>query len=137
MLLLVKSPFSICLRLVRFVALLGFVIHLIGLIWLIYTLIIIFLGGIMIVFVYTSSVNNSFKLRLKVNLAGVLGVLVLVIRLIKFLTIREILNKPQEGVWNFLYGPSTRLVLFLGAVIIISLFIVVKLVQVEKGPLKI
>ena len=102
-----------------------------------YTLIIIFLGGIIIVFVYTSSVNNRFKLKVKIGWARLLGVIVLIIRLSKGLAIRETLNKPQEAVWNFLYGPSRGLVLFLGAVIIMSLFIVVKLVQVEKGPLKI
>lgn len=136
-LLIAKSPFSMCLRLISFVALLGFIIHLIGLMWLMYTLIIIFLGGIIIVFVYTSSVNNRFKLKVKIGWARLLGVIVLIIRLSKGLAIRETLNKPQEAVWNFLYGPSRGLVLFLGTVIILSLFIVVKLVQVEKGPLKI
>jgi len=135
--LIVKSPFSICLRLVRFVISLGFIMHLIGLIWLIYTLIIIFLGGIIIVFVYTSSVNNRFKLKVKINLPIFLSVTIFIFRLIRFLNIGGILNKPQEAVWNFLYGPSRGLIIFLGAVIIISLFIVVKLVQVEKGPLKI
>jgi hypothetical protein len=63
--------------------------------------------------------------------------MILIISLAKGFTIREALNRPQEAVWSFLYGPSRGLVLFLGRVIIISLFIVVKLVQAEKGPLKI
>jgi len=136
-LLTAKSPFTLCLRLITLVAVLGFILHLIGLIWLIYTLIIIFLGGIIIVFVYTSSVNNSFKLKVKIGGARLLGLMILIISLAKGFTIREALNRPQEAVWSFLYGPSRGLVLFLGRVIIISLFIVVKLVQAEKGPLKI
>jgi hypothetical protein len=91
----------------------------------------------MIVFVYTSSVNNRFKLKVKISLGRILGIFILIARSTKVLTIRETLNKPQEAVWNFLYSPSRGLILFLGVVIIISLFIVVKLVQVEKGPLKI
>lgn len=86
---------------------------------------------------YTSSVNNRFKLKVKITLAGILGAIILIFRLTKGLIVSETLNKPQEAVWNFLYRPSRGLVMFLGAVIIMSLFIVVKLVQIEKGPLKI
>ena len=64
----VTSPFLLCLILVLFVSLVGIWSHFVGRIWLIYSLIIIFLGGIIIVVIYTASVSNGFKFT--VNLYG-------------------------------------------------------------------
>jgi len=52
------------------------------------------------------------------------------------LNCRRYPSNLQEGVWRVFRVSSAGLVMFLGLIIIITLFTVVKLVQVDQGPLK-
>jgi len=42
-------------------------VHSVGCLWVTYTLVIIFLGGIIIVFIYASSMDSVFKLMIKIQ----------------------------------------------------------------------
>ena len=42
-------------------------LHRVGCVWVTYTLVIIFLGGIIIVFIYASSIDSVFKLMIKLQ----------------------------------------------------------------------
>ena len=131
----VNSPFTICLSLVIFVSLIGIWSHFIGRLWLMYTLIIIFLGGIIIVFIYTASVNNRFKFLINTYRVTFASLLVGFGFFTRLNSSRHHSNL-QEGVWRIFRAVSVRLVVFLGLMIIMTLFTVVKLVQIDQGPLK-
>lgn len=62
-----KSPFIISLGLVIFSFTLRMTLHRAGCVWVTYTLVIIFLGGIIIVFIYASSIDSVFKLMIKLQ----------------------------------------------------------------------
>jgi len=132
-----KSPFALCLSLVMIVIFLGSIGHLGGRLWLMYTLIIIFLGGIIVVFVYTSSINNNFKLRINIYLNVCPFLIIIVLRRWGFVIIRISLNIPQETVWVLIHNYSVGLIIFISLIILSTLFIVVKLVKLEQGPLKV
>lgn len=65
--LIAKSPFIISLGLVVFSLTLRFTVHSAGYLWVTYTLVIMFLGGMIIVFIYASSIDSVFKLIIKVQ----------------------------------------------------------------------
>ena len=130
-----KSPFNICLRLIFIVINLGLLTHFLGRVWLIYTLVIIFLGGIIIVFVYASSVNNNFKLYISFSRAFIYS------RIIRLWIIwvawpENFLWKGRAAVWVFSVSSSYSYITFLAFIILLRLFIIVKMVQLEQGPLK-
>lgn len=130
-----SSPFRICLTLVLFVGLVGIWSHFIGRLWLIYSLIIIFLGGIIIVFIYTASVNNRFKFLVNFNKSFLYSAPILVGISLR-LSINRYVMTIQESVWRIFTASSLGFIILLGLIIIITLFTVVKLVQVDQGPLK-
>lgn len=101
-----------------------------------YTLVIMFLGGMIIVFIYASSMNRVFKLRVKVY-KGVVFSRVLVILLLLFpLNLFSFGQGYFTPVWlNFCCSRSTASCL-MALLVLLTLFIVVKLVQVAEGPLK-
>jgi len=130
-----KPPFIMCLSLIFLVAVLGLLLHTLGIIWLIYTLIIIFLGGIIIVFVYAASVNNSFKIYIPYALITFITLFFNFIILPYFLSY-EIINQNNPAIWIFSSSSSFRYIIFLSLIILLRLFIIVKIVQIERGPLK-
>ena len=124
-----------CLRLIYLVTILGVLLHFIGSIWFIYTLIIIFLGGIIIVFVYAAAINNIFKIfTLHYNAFTVR--LFVMIRIFYLSQPEFYLNHGQFAIWNFPLSISYNFIIFLSLIILLSLFIIVKIVQIEQGPLK-
>lgn len=131
-----KSPFVICLRLIFSVAGLGSLIHFLGRVWLIYTLIIMFLGGIIIVFVYTSTVNNNFKVYIS-YLRPVVCSVVFRGGVVYTVQPETFLSQSQAAVWIFPVARAYNYVTFLAFTILLSLFIIVKMVQIEQGPLKV
>jgi len=130
-----KSPFIICLRLVFLVIVLGSWLHMIGVMWIIYTLVIIFLGGIIIVFVYAASVNNSFKISIPYALVRFIS-LFFSFTLFPYFITYEILIQNNPAIWIFSISSSYRYIIFLSLIILIRLFAIVKIVQIERGPLK-
>ncbi len=131
-----KSPFIIRLGLVAFSLVLSLILHGLGLVWVTYTLVIIFLGGIIIVFIYASSINRVFKLRIKTyKILSFLRVIVILFTILPS-NLFSTSHSYFTPVWlNFCCRGSGVLCL-IALLILITLFIVVKLVQVTEGPLK-
>lgn len=136
MLLVTKSPFIISLGLVMFSFSLSLTLHSSGCVWVTYTLIIIFLGGIIIVFIYASSINRVFKLIIKIHKVALFTFTLVLLSLFTGAGSSSIRQSYTTPVWlNFCLRSLT--VLCVIAILILStLFIVVKLVQVSEGPLK-
>lgn len=134
--LITKSPFIIRLGLVAFSLVLRLTIHRAGFIWVTYTLVIMFLGGIIIVFIYASSINSVFKLMVKRYKVVIFSTTLV---LPCFLTWGGFLNSGQVSstpVWLNFCCRSTTVLCVIAMLILLTLFIVVKLVQVLEGPLK-
>jgi len=91
----------------------------------------------MIVFVYTSSVHNSFKLFVKYKNGFVLGLGIRFLLLVSSPKNIFFRQKLQRAVWAFSGTSSCPLIIFLSLLILLRLFIIVKLVQIEQGPLKV
>lgn len=105
--------------------------------WFIYTLVIIFLGGMMVMFTYASSLSSLFKLSMgkaPQSLAAVLFLNMLLILFNKESTSHLIRNTTP---WIGYSWISFYFMVMMVFIIIAVLFIVVKLVQINEGPIKI
>lgn len=126
-----RSPFLIRLSLV----ILSFCLRIILLInsfsWMFYTLIILFLGGIIIVFIYISSLNSIFKISLKRKLVIPIFILIMI-----FIKDRFLSNKFNDPWINFNFMNYISII-FIVVIILLRLFIIVKLVSINEGPIKI
>merc|ERR1712238_342789 len=127
--LLTKSPFIIRLGLVIFSFILRLTLHRSGCMWVAYTLIIMFLGGIMIVFIYASSIDSVFKLIIKLHK-------VVVLSLLSATALFNINQFSPTPVWLNFCCSSLGVLCVMALLILSTLFIVVKLVQIREGPLK-
>jgi len=134
--LITKSPFIISLGLVIFSFTLRLTIHRVGYMWVTYTLIIMFLGGMIIVFIYASAMDSVFKLAVKVHKVIMFSTSLVLLSLSSWTCLFSTNHYYATPVWlNF----CCRRVGVLGVMILLilsTLFIVVKLVQIGDGPLK-
>lgn len=134
--LVTKSPFIIRLGLVVLSFTLRLTIHRVGYMWVTYTLVIMFLGGIIIVFIYASAMDSVFKLVVKLYKVIMFSTSLVVISLSSWACLFNTNHYYTTPVWlNF----CCRRVGVLGVMILLilsTLFIVVKLVQIGDGPLK-
>jgi hypothetical protein len=131
-----RSPFVLCIRLIFLAISLRVYIHSVSSFWFTYALIIIFLGGIIVVFSYASSINRGFKLNLKwYKIKDIIFIIFIVSPLrLGALSFIKILTKAPT---SLNYSSTSRPVIVISAgLLLIALFIVVKLVQIEEGPLK-
>lgn len=136
MVLIAKSPFLISLGLVSFSFALRLFVHSVGYVWLTYTLVIIFLGGIIIVFIYASSLNRVFKLIIKIYKILIFSASLIALSLIvggELLIGGQLYSTP---VWLNFCCRSLGVLCIIALLVLFTLFIVVKLVQVREGPLK-
>ena len=134
--LVAKSPFIISLGLVVFSFTLRFTVHSAGYLWVTYTLVIMFLGGMIIVFIYASSMDSVFKLIIKVQKVVRLSVSLVVLSLLSwthFLSLNHFYSTP---VWLNFCSRRAGVLCVMILLILSTLFIVVKLVQIREGPLK-
>lgn len=131
-----RSPFVLCIRLIFLAISLRVYIHSVSSFWFTYALIIMFLGGIIVVFSYASSMNRGFKLNLKWYKIKDIIFIIFIIRPLRIGTLSfiKILSKAPT---SLNYSSTSRPVIIISAgLLLIALFIVVKLVQIEEGPLK-
>lgn len=136
MVLIAKSPFLISLGLVSFSFALRLFVHSVGYVWVTYTLVIIFLGGIIIVFIYASSLNRVFKLIIKIYKILIFSASLIALSLIvggELLIEGQLYSTP---VWLNFCCRSLGVLCIIALLVLFTLFIVVKLVQVREGPLK-
>ena len=131
-----KSPFIISLGLVIFSFTLRMTLHRAGCVWVTYTLVIIFLGGIIIVFIYASSIDSVFKLIIKLQKVVFLTIILVALSTLSWVFLLNTNHYYATPVWlNFCCSRAG--VLGVMVLLILSrLFIVVKLVQISEGPLK-
>ena len=131
-----NSPFVLCIRLIFLSIALSLDIHRVSYFWFTYALIIIFLGGIIVVFSYASSINRGFKLNLKwYRVKEILFIIVMFSSL--NLGVLSFIKMVRKAPTTLSYNSTARPVIIIAAgLLLIALFIVVKLVQMEEGPLK-
>lgn len=113
--------------------------------WFSYTLILVFLGGILILFTYISNIasNEIFKPNLKIIIPLLITPLMLII-----------LSKPKQNISKEIYSFQSDhysnliilkpfsfsimpLTLLIAAYIILTLLVVVKIRKINQGPLRI
>jgi len=134
--LITKSPFIISLGLITFSFTLSLTLHSVGCIWLTYTLIIMFLGGIIIVFIYASSINSVFKLMIKIHKVVVFSFSLVALSIVSWTRLSRTYQFYPTPVWLNFCCSSLGVLGMMALLILSTLFIVVKLVQVREGPLK-
>ena len=130
----VKSPFYVSLSVILCSIGLGLFLILAGISWFFYSLVIIFLGGIIVVFVYASSLSNNFILLTSIKtiyfiIGGVLSfIIIFSTKLQRF--------SPFTCPPILFFGDTIRVVALLALVLLLVLFVVVKAVKVEDGAIK-
>ena len=134
--LIAKSPFIISLGLVIFSFTLSLTLHRAGCVWVTYTLVIIFLGGMIIVFVYASSIDSVFKLIVKLQKVVFLTVTLVALSIISWIFVLNTNHYYSTPVWLNFCCNSAGVLCVMVLLILSRLFIVVKLVQISEGPLK-
>nr|YP_010172176.1 NADH dehydrogenase subunit 6 [Sinopoppia nigroflagella]QSF20074.2 NADH dehydrogenase subunit 6 [Sinopoppia nigroflagella] len=120
--------------------------------WYSYTLFIIMLGGMLILFIYTSSLspNQKFNFNKKFFLVNTLfmSLIILIVYKLKFNISmnNEIINSMNlEIEQNFLMkmslnklynNPTKQIMILLINYLLVTLFIIVKIVNINMGPLR-
>lgn len=134
--LIAKSPFMISLGLVILSFTLRLTVHSVGCLWVTYTLVIIFLGGIIIVFIYASSMDSVFKLMIKIQKVVRLSISFIALSLVSWTYFLNLSHFYSTPVWLNFCSSRAGVLCVIILFILSTLFIVVKLVQIREGPLK-
>lgn len=105
-----------------------------GIRWFFYSLVIMFLGGIIVVFVYASSLGNNFILLIKSNyLNFVLAIAVATLTLINEAQPNFMIYSAPSIIYSEdISGP----IILIGLILLSVLFVVAKTVKVEDGAIK-
>lgn len=132
-----QSPFLVSLIIIAYSILIGIFLRARGLKWFAFSLILMFLGGIIIVFVYASSLSRRSKL---VAPSGALRLLILcvVVRVLLYYSpalhywgiFSEMQVKPLFSLFAY------KIICTLGIVLLITLFLLIKIIKFERGSLK-
>lgn len=132
-----RSPFFIRMNIVLFSLAWAAAIYNSSADWFIYTLVIMFLGGIIVIFTYASSLSSLFKLSFGMvpHAIGVVAILTLPLRVLNKAAVAPLLSNTTP--WIGYSWISFYFIIMIVFIIITVLFIVVKLVQVNEGPIKI
>merc|ERR1712018_832473 len=132
-----QSPFILCIRLIALVTRIRVFLHGCKSLWFTYSLIIIFLGGMIVVFSYASSMHRVFKLNLKINKLLIIFSLligIIIFRYFEGLSMIKVIGISSTVINYKLSGGF--LLSFIAFLLLITLFLVSKLVRLEEGPLK-
>jgi hypothetical protein len=131
-----KSPFIISLGLVILSFTLRLAVHSAGYLWVTYTLVIMFLGGIIIVFIYASSIDSVFKLMIKIQKGVRISISLVALSLVSWTYFLNLSHFYSTPVWLNFCSSRAGVLCVIILLILSTLFIVVKLVQIREGPLK-
>lgn len=129
------SPFGISISVIYLATSIGLCCLIFNVQWIFYTIIIIFLGGMIVVFTYAASASltnkHSLNKRIFIRYTGLLG-------LIAFISIRSVYycERSSIGIINYNYC-SFPTIIVLAGLISYSLCLVLKLVSINEGPVKI
>lgn len=132
-----RSPFFIRINLIVFRVFWSFNVYLASADWFFYTLIIIFLGGIIVIFTYASSLTNVFKTSIVTQFKRIILLIVAFVFVFMYCSVPIYNFCISNSTWIVYYWPSTIFTILMVLTVIITLFVVVKLVQINEGPLKI
>nr|YP_009164823.1 NADH dehydrogenase subunit 6 [Tityus serrulatus]AKU46799.1 NADH dehydrogenase subunit 6 [Tityus serrulatus] len=103
---------------------------LLGLAWLSYVVVLVFLGGVLVLFIYMASLasNEDFDINSSYILVFLL--------LLGFMGSWFYFNQ-EFYMWKlYLFFPFSFVIIFLGFYLLMSLIVVVKISCVEEGPLR-
>nr|QJF72857.1 NADH dehydrogenase subunit 6 [Nephus includens] len=120
--------------------------------WYSYILILIMIGGLLILFIYMTSIasNEKFKFNYMIFFSTLMILFLMIMYLIliknykynEFLT-KNFINIKFDENYNFFYSmskyynyPSNKLMMFSIIYLLISLIITVKICKVKSGPLR-
>nr|ACK86647.1 NADH dehydrogenase subunit 6 [Paracyclopina nana] len=132
-----QSPFVIALMLTVYSMFIGVILGLSGLKWFAFSLILLFLGGMMIVFIYASSLSSSHKLSFSVTLGSLLLITSYFFLLLLFLSSFPVtLSMPYLQMKVLFSSLCYQVICLFGAMLLMLMFLLVKMVKVESGSLK-
>nr|QXU57646.1 NADH dehydrogenase subunit 6 [Cherax punctatus] len=120
--------------------------------WFSYILFLIFLGGMLILFIYVSSLasNESFKMRFSSGLMVVFSLLI-TLPLVSldpllltskfynssvFLSLSNKINPIYLSTSTIYSSPSTSLTIFMISYLLLTLIVVVKIINISSSPLR-
>lgn len=127
-----SHPITLCILLILLASTIGMISGLVFTKWVSYVIALLFLGGMMIIFLYVTSLANNEKLLLNLNYTGVyLGTLVVTVFSFFLITF----NRVENLITHIFYSLFTPLLWFLIFFLLITLFVVVKITESFKGAL--
>ena len=130
-----KSPFYVRLSIILVSFSYGVILIYSGLSWFFFSLVIIFLGGIIVVFVYASSLGSKFIITFSLDKYSLIA-FVITITAIAIL-ICEHVKSPNPIQLIILYrNYSSLFILMIGTVLLLILFVVSKVVAINDGAIK-
>lgn len=128
-----SNPLVICLILIMLALIVGRISGIIYMKWIIYAIILIFLGGIMVVFIYVTRLAGNEKFILKPTLLLVWTSVIFFIRS-SFINLAS--QTKKENFMSHLFITSSSFILWrLTIFLLITLIIVVKITENFKGAL--
>ena len=129
------NPLTICISLIALAGVRRCILSIFSSKWLIFAIIIIFLGGIIVIFLYATALSSRNKIVIYSISKTKILILGLRVRLVsQNFSIEFIKITSAARMYNFL---SISQLFFLLRYLLVSLFTVVKLVENFKGSLKI
>ena len=110
----------------------------VALIWYFYCMILIFFGGVIVIFCYASSCTTNFRFYEKGVRVEFIGVRALIIFLnpLHTASASPLNTRGCFGIKNILDQTSQGAEAWIGLILTVRLFIIVKLVKLDRGPLK-
>ena len=116
----------------------GAILIKINITWFFYLLVLVFLGGVIVLIIYISTLaaNEKFFLSVDIIKRGVRVVVSLATAIVFYQKYAYAKISSGGIIASVLYeGPNTRLLVFLIFYLLLTLVAVVKLVKFESGPL--
>ena len=129
-----NTPSSLCLRLITLSVITGTIISSLKSRWLFLSLILVFLGGIIVVFAYVAALTrNALPRFLQVNYSHLIKSIFISIVLILLIPSPKF---SQGAIREILITPKTPVIIILMILLLSVLFIRVKNIQGFKGAIK-
>ena len=129
-----NSPFYFSLSVVSLSFSLGLMLSFIGITWFFYSLVVMFLGGMIVVFVYASSLRNNFVIKMD-NMFTTIALSVGVRVVIQLNSYLSLIHKSLNPALVYSAG-ITPIVVMLRSMLLLVLFVISKVVKIEDGALK-
>lgn len=128
----ITSPVWLCLSLIIISLMTGFILNSLISNWLLMTILIVFLGGIIIVFVYTTALSRTTSFHSNTQVVKLKGIELF----IPFLGLTVYSAPSKNSVQEIFLINKFVYILIIVILLIIILFVGVKLVQSFKGAIK-